>query len=65
MRIDLNPADPPPMLLRIDEVAHHLRYGRTKVYELIKSGEIPSIKIGGNTRVPMKALQKWIDRQLR
>jgi excisionase family DNA binding protein len=31
--------------------------------ELLASGEIPSIKVGGSTRVSAAALQQWIDRQ--
>ena len=37
---------------------------RSKAYELIARGEIPSVKVGGCVRVPIAALQAWIDRQL-
>ena len=49
-----------PLLLRVDEVARALALGRTKVYELIASGELPSITIGAARRVPAEALGRWI-----
>jgi excisionase family DNA binding protein len=52
------------LLLKPIEVGNQLRISRAKCYELIASGEIPSIKVGGTTRVPAVALQQWIDRQL-
>ncbi len=49
-----------PLLLRVEEVARALAIGRSKVYELIASGELPSLTIGSARRVPVDALQKWI-----
>ncbi len=49
-----------PLLLRVEEVARALAVGRTKVYELIASGQLPSITIGSARRVPTEALAKWI-----
>ena len=40
------------LLLRPAEVAESLGIGRSKVYELISSGQLPSIRIGGSLRVP-------------
>ena len=50
------------LLLRPPEVAEALGIGRSKAYELIASGEIPSIRIGGSVRVPVDALRTWIVR---
>jgi excisionase family DNA binding protein len=52
------------LLLKPIEVGTQLRISRAKTYELIASGEIPSIKVGSSTRVPAVALQAWIDRQI-
>jgi len=52
------------LLLRPMEAAEAIGVGRSKVYELLASGELPSIRIGGSVRVPVDALQRWIDRQL-
>ena len=48
------------LLLLPSEVAAALKLSRTKVYLLIKSGKIPSIKIGGNVRVSVQALRAYI-----
>lgn len=50
--------------LRPAEAAEAIGIGRSKVYELLASGELPSIRIGGSVRVPVDALRAWIDRQL-
>jgi excisionase family DNA binding protein len=52
------------LLLRPVEAAEAIGIGRSKVYELLASGELPSIRIGGSVRVPVDALRAWIDRQL-
>ena len=52
------------LLLRPIEAAEAIGIGRSKVYELLASGELPSIRIGGSVRVPVDALRNWIDRQL-
>jgi excisionase family DNA binding protein len=52
------------LLLRPVEVGEQLRVSRAKAYELIASGQIPSIKVGGSTRVPADALREWIEKKL-
>jgi excisionase family DNA binding protein len=47
-------------LLTIKEVASILALGRSKVYELVLRGEIPSVKITRSRRVPSDVLQKYI-----
>jgi len=48
--------------LRIIEVAKLLGIGRSKAYELVASGEIPSVRFGERTvRVSRDALDKWIE----
>ena len=49
-----------PILLRVEEVARALSLGRSKVYELIASGELQSITIGSARRVPVEALLRWL-----
>lgn len=39
------------LLYRIPEVAHFLSISRSKVYELVRSGALPSVKIDGVRRV--------------
>ena len=52
------------LLLRPTEAAEAIGIGRSKIYELLASGELPSIRIGGSVRVPLDALRDWIARQL-
>lgn len=49
-----------PLLLRPEEAAHALRVGRSKVYDLIRTGELQSVKVGGSRRVPMAALAAYV-----
>jgi len=51
------------LLLRVPEVAEALGLGRTKVYELIAAGVLPTIHVGRAVRVPVTALQKWVEEQ--
>lgn len=48
------------LLLRPVEVAECLGIGRSKTYELISSGVIPSIRIGSSVRVTSDGLRAWI-----
>ena len=53
------------LLLRPAETAEAIGVSRRKVYELIATGEIPSIKLsGGSVRVPGDSLRSWIERQV-
>jgi excisionase family DNA binding protein len=51
-------------LLRPGEVAVALGIGRSKVYSLLATGVIPSVRVGGSVRVPVEALRAWITTQL-
>lgn len=52
-----------PQLLTVEKVADRLRLGRTKVYELINSGELPHIKFGRACRIPRDGLSALIARK--
>lgn len=47
------------------EVAEMLRLPKTTVYLLIHRGELPSVRFGRRIRVPVDALQRYIDDRLR
>jgi excisionase family DNA binding protein len=51
------------LLLRPTEVAECLGIGRSKTYELIGAGVIPSIRIGSSVRVTSDGLRAWIASQ--
>ncbi len=51
-----------PLLLAPEDAAKRLSIGRTKMFELIASGEIQSVKIGRARRVPATALTEYVNR---
>jgi excisionase family DNA binding protein len=52
---------PQRLLLRIPEVAETLGIGRTKIYEMIATGELPTIRVGRAVRISVNTLQKWVE----
>ncbi len=49
-------------LYRVEEVAEVLNVGRTKVFDLIRSGHLASVKVGGSRRVTEQAIDDYIER---
>lgn len=49
------------MLLTVEEVQEATKLGRTKVYELIRLGELPVVRIGRSVRIRRQALEKWLE----
>jgi excisionase family DNA binding protein len=49
------------LLLRPIEVAELLSISRTKAYELIAAGVLPSVRVGASVRVPAAQLRTWIE----
>ncbi|GHF16981.1 hypothetical protein GCM10014715_85180 [Streptomyces spiralis] len=47
-------------LLTVPEVMVRLKLGRSKVYDLIRSRRLTSIKIDGARRIPADAVQDFI-----
>ncbi len=54
-------AAPAPLLLRVEEAAAMLGIGRTRMFALIESGEVVSLKLGRSRRVPVDALRAYVD----
>jgi len=48
-------------LNRVEDLAERWHISRAKVYELIKSGELRSLKLGGCRRVPESAAAEFLD----
>jgi excisionase family DNA binding protein len=53
------------ILLKPQETAEAIGCSRSRVYQLIASGELPSIRVGGVARVPVAALKAWVEARLR
>jgi excisionase family DNA binding protein len=52
---------PSRLLLRPEEAARLLAIGRSKLYELLASGELASVRIGRLRRVPQRAVEEFIE----
>jgi excisionase family DNA binding protein len=50
------------LLLTPREAAAVLGIGRSKLYELLQAGQIPSVRIGKCRRVPAAALRELVER---
>ena len=49
-----------PLTVRIPVAARMLGIGRSKFYELIASGDIEIVKLGGATLVPVESLRAFV-----
>jgi len=47
-----------------EEVAESLKIGRCKVYDLIRTGELQSIKIGRLRRIPVDSVHAFAQRMV-
>jgi excisionase family DNA binding protein len=52
-----------PLLYSAEEVGRLIGFGRSTVYEMLRSGEIPSIQVVGRKRVRRESLDAWIESQ--
>jgi excisionase family DNA binding protein len=52
-----------PMAYSVVDAARVLGIGKSKLYELVKQGEIETIKIGSRTLVLHDQLAAFVDRQ--
>jgi excisionase family DNA binding protein len=50
------------LLLKVEETAHLLSLSRKTLYDLMRRGELPSVKFGGSRRIPLIALHAFIAR---
>lgn len=71
-RVDPNPptdpdhtADVVPITGRavytVEEVAHLLSLSRGSTYTLVRTGQIPALKLGGRWVIPKRRLHAWLD----
>jgi len=49
------------LLYRVSEVAAFLSLSRTTVYELVRTGVLPSVRIGGSRRIRGEDLARYVD----
>lgn len=51
-------------LHRVEEVAPQVGLSKSGLYEAIRQGQFPAVRIGKRVRVPESALRDWIARQV-
>jgi len=54
----------PQLLVTVPEAAKALAISRSKLYELLASGAIASVRIDGSRRIPLTALEEYVSRLL-
>jgi len=52
---------PRRIVLTVPEVAAELQIPASTVYDLIRRGEIPSVRVGRRIRVPKRRLEDWVN----
>ena len=52
-----------PICVRINDSARMIGVGRTKLYELIATGEVETVKIGKATRITTASLRELVRRR--
>lgn len=52
-----------PLLLNVAQVSRMLSLGRTKVYDLIATNQLPVVRFGRAVRVPAASLRRWVEEQ--
>ncbi len=50
-------------LLKVADVMERLQLGKSKVFELLATGELESLKIDGARRVPEEAVDDFIEKR--
>lgn len=50
-----------PVVLSVQQLAEVLQIGRNSAYDLVKSGQIRSIRIGRTIRIPQSSLFDYLN----
>jgi len=49
------------MLVTVEEASHILSMGRTRIYQLINSGDLKSVKCGKSRRIVADSIRSYVD----
>ena len=52
-----------PLVMKVEDLMPVLCIGRNTAYELVLSGQIRSIRVGRNIRVPKEAVAEYLSQQ--
>lgn len=50
---------PTPLLLTVPQTAKLLQLGLNRVYEMCRTGDLPTVNVGKQVRIPRQALERW------
>lgn len=50
----------PPLAIRINQLHHHVPWGRSTTYRLVKDGRLPARRLGGVTVVLGSDLERFL-----
>ena len=50
-----------PLVMTVEDLMHILQVGRNTAYELVRSGEIKSIRVGRQIRITRDALMVFLE----
>lgn len=53
------------LLLTVGQAAERLGVGRSFLYSMVMAGEIASIKLGRARRIPVAALERFVEERMR
>lgn len=59
--MDYKSYDELSLVLTVPELASILKIGRNKAYALVRSGQIDSLKLGKQIRIPRNALCRYLE----
>jgi excisionase family DNA binding protein len=48
-----------PEMLRVEEVAAWAQVGKGTIYEALRRGDLPHVRLGRLVRIPRSALAEW------
>jgi excisionase family DNA binding protein len=60
MAKSLPPTQTEPLVLSVKDCVRLTTLGRTKLYEALASGELPSLRVGRRRLIRMTALHTWL-----
>lgn len=52
-----------PDVMQVEDVMDFLQIGRNTMYQMLRSGQFPSIRIGRQYRIPKKLLMSFLDKE--
>lgn len=61
----MSPAEKPMNLARVSQALHFLNVSRTKLYDLMRDGELPFVKLGKTRRIAWEELFRLVERHTR